>query len=80
MPDPQLGNAEETIGSAVSVPINLIIGMADLLISKNIISKQEISLLIRHLMEHPPTNGESDEMVRMILGPLLARFEDMPPR
>jgi len=79
MTEPHLGNAEDVIGSAVSVPISLIVGMADLLISKGVISKQEMAFLIRNLMERSPTHGENEEMVRMMLGPLLALFDDTPP-
>jgi hypothetical protein len=74
MTEPQLGNAEEMIGGAVSVPINLIVGVADLLISKGVISKLEMASVIRHLMEHSPAHGECDEMVRLMLEPLLERF------
>jgi hypothetical protein len=80
MTEPRLGNAEEMIGSAVSVPINLIAGIADMLISKGIISKQEMTFLIRHLIDRSAAHGEMEEMVRLILRPLLARFEDMPPK
>jgi hypothetical protein len=79
MAEPHLGKAEDVIGSAVSVPISLIVAMTDLLISKGIISKQEMAFLIRNLMERSPTHGENEEMVRVMLGPLLALFEDATP-
>jgi hypothetical protein len=48
MKKPKLGNAEDILGSAISVPLTLIGGMAELLISRGVISKQEMAFLIRH--------------------------------
>jgi hypothetical protein len=80
MTKPKLGSEEDILGSAISVPLTLIGGMAELLISRGVISKQEMAFLIRHLMERSPSHGENEEMVRMMLKPLLALFEDTPPR
>jgi hypothetical protein len=77
MAEPKL--PEEIMGSAISVPINLIVGISDILISKGVISKQEMAFIVRHLMERSHTHGENEEMVRMMLEPLLMGFEDTPP-
>ena len=72
------GKAEDVIGSAISVPMNLILGVADLLISKVVISQQEMASLLRHLIENSQTLGEND--VTMTLESILARFENTAPR
>ena len=46
------GKAEDVIGSAISVPMNLILGVADLLISKGVISQQETASLLRWAGRH----------------------------
>jgi len=79
MSEPKPHNAE-IIGGIVSVPMNLILGMADLLISKSVISQQEMASLLRHLIEHTPTHDENGKLVRGTLESLLPRFENMAPR
>jgi hypothetical protein len=78
MSEPKPGKAEDVIGS-ISIPLNLIVGMAGLLISTGVLSQQEIVSIIRHLMDRSQTHGENEEMVRITLESLLAQFENMPP-
>jgi hypothetical protein len=49
--------------------------MADLLISKGVISQQEMASLLRHLIENSPTHDENEKIVRMTLESLLARLK-----
>jgi hypothetical protein len=76
MSEPKQHNAEEAVASAISVPMNLILGVIDLLISKGVISRHEMASLLRHLMEHSQVHDENEKMVRMTLESLLARFEN----
>jgi hypothetical protein len=78
MSEPKPGSAEDIIAGIVSVPLHLIVGMAGLLISKGVISQQEMTSLLRHLIERQ-THGESEKMVKMTLESLLAEFEKTPP-
>ena len=75
MSEPKPGTAEDVIASAVSVPMNLILGVADLLMSKGVISQQEMASLLRHLIEHSQT-PENEKTVTTTLKSLLARFEN----
>jgi len=68
-------NAEELIGAALSVPMNIVNSLADLLISKEIISRQEVVSILRRLIDVSPTYGQHEAMVRMMLEGALTRFE-----
>jgi hypothetical protein len=69
-------NVEQVVGSAVSVPMNLIALITDLLISKGVMSRQEMASAVRSLAEISSTHGENEVMVRMLLEGFAARFED----
>jgi hypothetical protein len=69
-------NAEEVIASTLSVPINMFIGMASLLISKDIISRVEVASFLRDLVARSPAHGENEAAVRILLESILAQFED----
>jgi hypothetical protein len=70
-------NAEEVIGAAISIPLNLIIGIANLLIAKGFITSQEMTSLIQHEIDAP--RGEDEDWVTNILEDTLMQFLDMPP-
>ena len=78
MSEPKPGTAENVIAGIISVPLYLFVGMAGLLISKGVISQQEMASLLRQLIERQ-THGENEKMVRMTLESLLAQFENAPP-
>jgi len=60
------GNAERVIGAAISVPINIINGLTDLLISKGVISRVEaVDLLQRLIASVQPS--EDSEMLKDLL-------------
>ncbi len=68
-------NAEDMIGSAVSIPINMIYGLADLLISKGLISQQDIRSLLQRLIDDYQFSDENEEaMVKGILKAAMTRF------
>jgi len=68
------GNAEKVLGSALSVPMNIIIGLADLLIAKDVISREEMVSLLQRMADHSQRHGEHEDMVSV-------RFVELvPPR
>jgi hypothetical protein len=73
------GNAEKVFGSAISVPLDMITGLADLLIAKDVISREEMVSLLQQLADRSPKHGENEDMVRMILEATLARYQKSPP-
>jgi len=73
------GNAEKVLGSALSVPMNIIIGLADLLIAKDVISREEMVSLLQRMADHSQRHGEHEDMVRMMLEATLARYQKGPP-
>jgi hypothetical protein len=79
MSEPESGNSE-VLASAVSVPINIINGLADLLISKGIISRDEMVSLVQRLVDLSPQHGENEPMVKMMLAGILRRFQSRPPQ
>ena len=78
MSDPKSGNAEQVLGSALSVPLNIINGIADLLIAKGVISGAEMHSILQHLVDLAPNHGENEQMVRMLLAGTISRFQ-VPP-
>jgi hypothetical protein len=73
------GNAEGVLASAFSVPISMITGLADLLIAKDVISREEMVSLLQRLADRSPKFGENEDMVRMMLEATLARYQEGPP-
>jgi hypothetical protein len=73
------GNAEKVFASAISVPMNIVIGLADLLIAKDAISREEMVSLLQRLADRSPKHGEHEDMVRMMLEAALARYQKGPP-
>jgi hypothetical protein len=73
------GNAEKVLASAISVPMNIVIGLADLLIAKDVISQDEMVSLLQRLADRSPKHGEHEDMVRMMLEATLARYQKSPP-
>jgi hypothetical protein len=73
------GNAEKVLGSAISVPINMVTGLADLLIAKEVISREEMVSLLQGLADLAPKHGENEDMVRMMLEATLAHYQKGPP-
>jgi hypothetical protein len=73
-------DAEDTLASAIGIPINMIIGLAGLLISKNVISCDEMASLLQDLAERSSSAGENEAMVRMIIETALTQFEQLPTR
>jgi hypothetical protein len=69
------GNIEAVIGSSLSVPTNIALGLADLLIGKGIISRAEMASLIRHLLDNAERHEDS-EHVTMVLEKLLERYQE----
>jgi hypothetical protein len=69
------GNLEVILGSAVSIPLNIITGLADLLIMKGIISREEMANVLQGLLQTAPAHGDAQEMVRMIVESTLARYQ-----
>jgi hypothetical protein len=68
---------EKLMSCAVSVLLNLIADMAHLLILKGVISPEEMASILRdHLGELSPIDGENEELVKTMLEPLLAEFEN----
>jgi hypothetical protein len=72
-------NIEEVVGGAVSIPINMINGLADLLIHKGVISRQEMVSMLRHLIDNSPHLGDREQMQRLMLEAVVTRFEDPRP-
>jgi hypothetical protein len=72
-------NAEKVLGNALSVPMNIIIGLADLLIAKDVISREEMASLLQRIADRSPKHGEHEDMARMILEATLARYQKSPP-
>lgn len=79
MSEPNKGNAEKVLGSALSVPISMITGLADLLIAKEVISREEMVSLLQRLADLAPKHGENEDVVRMMLEATLARYQKGPP-
>jgi hypothetical protein len=70
-----MNRTEDMIGSAVSIPINMIYELADLLISKKLISQQEMCSILQHLIDGYQFSDENHEaMVKGILQAALAWF------
>jgi hypothetical protein len=61
------------MASALSVPMNLIMGVADLLIQKGIISSNEVAAIAKALSA--ASHGENEAMVKMMLESFAVRFE-----
>jgi hypothetical protein len=70
---------EKLVASAISAPLNLITGLADLLIYKGVISCEEMASILRVVLAESTAQGENEGMVKMLLEPLLAEFETPPP-
>ena len=66
MSEHEQGNAEEVIANAVSVPLNIIAGIAHLLVSKGVISREEVACILRDLMKLSPMPRENEDMARRI--------------
>ena len=79
MTKPDNGNVEQVLGSALSVPMNIISGLAELLIAKDVISREEMVSLLQQMADRSPKHGENEDMVRMILEATLARYQKSPP-
>jgi hypothetical protein len=77
MSDQGKGNAEQIVGAAISVPLNIIHGLADLLIAKGIISREEMVSLLQSLSAHA-SGRENEDMVRMMLEGVLTRYQKGP--
>jgi len=73
------GNAELVLASAVSVPMNIVNGLADLLIAKHLISRDEMLALLERLLDRAPEHGAQEPMVRMMLAGSISRFQRAPP-
>jgi hypothetical protein len=56
--------------------MSLIIGLAHLLISKGVISREEVARILQHLSDH--SGGENEAMMKMILDSATIHFEDKP--
>jgi hypothetical protein len=69
-------NAEKVFASAISVPMNIVIGLADLLIAKDVISREEMVSLLQRLADHSPKHGEHEDHSRTIQG--VRRQSDLP--
>jgi hypothetical protein len=76
MTEHERGNAEEILATAVCVPMNLVANLADLLISKGIISRQEVVSLVRNLTPPSSEHSESQNLVRIMVEATAKRFED----
>jgi hypothetical protein len=63
------------MGSALSVPLNLIMGIADLLIQKGLISSNEVAAIAQALSAASNSHGENEAMVKMMLEAFAVRFE-----
>jgi hypothetical protein len=61
--------------SALSVPMSLIMGIADLLIQKGIISSNEVAAIAQALSAASNCHGENEAMVKMMLEGFAVRFE-----
>ncbi len=72
------GNLEAMLGSAISIPLNIATGIADLLIEKGVISREEMATILRRLLARAPDHGEAREMVRMIVENTLANYTGQP--
>jgi hypothetical protein len=73
------GNAEKVLGNALSVPLGMITGLADLLIAKDVISREEMVSLLQRMADRSPKHGEHEDMVRMMLEAILAKYQKGPP-
>lgn len=66
----------EIISTASTVSLLVTAGLADLLIHKGLISKDEVAIVIRHLLDqYPPGRTATGDMARQMLGELLKRFD-----
>jgi len=65
---------ERVLGSALSIPLNLVIGLADLLIGKGVLSKAEMVDLVRRIQSQAH-GGEHGENIKFTLEAIAARFE-----
>ncbi|AUC94589.1 hypothetical protein CWS35_10170 [Bradyrhizobium sp. SK17] len=78
MGEPTKGNVEQVLGSAISVPMTIIISLADLLIAKQVISRDEMASLLQRLAESAPSHGANEGMVRILLEGTLTRYQTPP--
>jgi hypothetical protein len=74
-----MGSPGEIVGAAISIPTNIIFGIADLLIEKNIISREEVASILRSLLDGSAEPGENGEMVRQHFRALLTLYESQLP-
>ena len=79
MTKPDNGNVEQVLGSALGVPMNIISGLAELLIAKDVISREEMVSLLQRMSDLAPKHGKNEDMVRMMLEAMLLRFQKAPP-
>jgi hypothetical protein len=70
---------EELVASLVSVPLNMFVGLASLLTAKGVISREDIASLLQRVADRAPAHGENEATVRMLIGPILAQFEQPLP-
>lgn len=69
-------DAERLFSSLVSVPLNMFVGLAGLLTSKGLVTRDEIAFLLRALADRAAAHGENEAAVRMLIEPILAQFDE----
>jgi hypothetical protein len=65
MSDQERGNAERVLGAAISVPINMINALIDLLISKGVISRNEASDIFHGLIASVHQSEDAEMLKEM---------------
>ena len=71
----QKGNAESFIGDALSIPLMILVGLCDVLIAKGTLSREEMLSILQPIFDRI-SQGENEAMMKMMLSPVLARYQD----
>jgi hypothetical protein len=79
MAETNANDEEKLVGSLTSLPLNLFAALAELLISKGVITREEITRLVRNEAAGASSHGENERVMRVILETLAARFAEPPP-
>jgi hypothetical protein len=72
---PNGSNVNEVIGAALSVPLNVVFGVVDLLIQRGVISRDEMASVLRNLIDRSRGQIEIPEWVTEMLESALRLYE-----